>query len=95
MGDMADYYFDSMCKNLMNVDYDDDIESTPILSNESIWTTREGKRIKIKDMENAHLLNSIRMINRDTSTELDHVFTVLCNEATRRKLNVPLRNKIK
>ncbi len=91
MGDIADYYLDSMCKNLIYEGYDDDIESTPILSNESIWTTREGKRIKIKDMEDAHLLNSIRMINRDTSTELDHVFNVLCDEAIRRKLNVPLR----
>ena len=89
---MADYYLDSLSVRLMYDELDDDdIESTPILSNERIWTTREGKRIKIKDMEDAHLLNSIRMINRDTSTELDYVFTVLCDEATRRKLNVPLR----
>lgn len=28
-----------------------------------VWTTREHKQIKIKDMQNSHLENAIRFIN--------------------------------
>lgn len=30
----------------------------------TIWVTREGKKIKVKDMTDSHLLNSIKYLDR-------------------------------
>lgn len=51
-----------------NVDYDvliAELEEEIRMKNK-IWTTREGKEIKIKDMETGHILNTIRMIVRNS-----------------------------
>lgn len=30
-----------------------------------IWVTKDGKELKIKDMETSHIINTIKMINRN------------------------------
>ena len=34
----------------------------------TIWTTKEGRRVRVRDMEDQHLLNSIAMVHREKDT---------------------------
>lgn len=53
MGDMADYY------GIKADGYDRRLKPTA-----TIWVTREGERVKVKDMEDSHLISTIRCLRR-------------------------------
>lgn len=42
---------------------EEEIEMEDRLRNK-IWVTKEGKRLKIEEMETSHIINCLRMINR-------------------------------
>lgn len=56
MGDMADYYRDlDLWRELEG-------EGSDPISRTSYWVTKEHKRIRVYEMEDSHLLNSIRVL---------------------------------
>ena len=50
-----------------DVDYNELTEEVEqeIKISKKIWTTRDGRDIEIKDMETSHIINTIKMINRN------------------------------
>jgi len=38
------------------------------LLRKKLWTTRDGTRVKVKDMEDRHLLNTHRMLRRSNTS---------------------------
>lgn len=61
MGDMADYYRDQLL--LDETEWEAEVEEEEFLelSTPLMWTTKEGERIAIADMETAHLFNAMKM----------------------------------
>lgn len=39
-----------------------DLQADESLTRDSVWTTRDGKRVAIRDMGDQHLLNTIRVL---------------------------------
>lgn len=39
------------------------------MSNRKMWTTRDGTKVRIRDMTDSHLLNTIRMLDRFASAQ--------------------------
>jgi len=63
---------------------------TRLRPTEDTWVTRKGKRILVKDMEDAHIVNTIKMIERNGAYKLP-TYATLVVEARARKLdlNIP------
>lgn len=73
---------------------------TRLRPTEDTWVTRQGKRILVKDMQDAHIVNTIKMIERNKAYKLP-TYATLVVEARARKLNLnvptfsaPLRTAI-
>ena len=91
MGDMADYYRE-MEERMELEGYDNEP-----LSSDSYWTTRERRRVRVCDMDDPHLLNTIRVLRgkspHGTKWNGDSVrrrewLNVMANEAYSRGLSI-------
>ena len=58
-----------------------------------IWTTRDGKHIKIKNMDTNHITNALAMMKRDGSTS--EGITFLTKELEYRKIRKAQRERAK
>ena len=63
MGDIADWMVDQALEQGV-------FHRTPGLC-EHMWTTADGKTIRIRDMDSGHLLNVIRLLERRAEREID------------------------
>ncbi len=82
MGDMADDLTDRVL-NAYNEEFD--CFDPP---DEPMWETRGGDLVRIKDMEDSHLINTIKMLRRKDEEGIE-LYTHLVNELTVRKLTEP------
>lgn len=69
MGEMADYYNTS-----------DDAAPEEEITRDSIWTTRTGERIAVKNMTDSHILNTLRVLR-----EMSPIGTKFKTSAVRRR----------
>lgn len=51
--------------------YEDMLDSLQANIDKKVWVTRDGQRIKIKNMEDSHLLNAIRYIRSELGPNLN------------------------
>lgn len=94
MGDMADYYMER--DFLFDLDNEGQHDSEPITS-ETEWRTKDGQRVRIRDMTDSHLLNTINVLRgksrKGTTFKTDDVrrrewLNVMANEAYKRGLTL-------
>lgn len=87
MGEMADYYINQEIDGPFFDEIDWNIKPT---IPKNIWITKKGQRIKIKNLENSHLLNIIKMLlKKNTIEKLElkcNQWNNLINEADKRGL---------
>lgn len=69
--------------------YDDYVQDiiTRLKPTHDTWVTRKGKRVLVTEMEDAHLLNTIKMIERNKAEALP-TYPSLLMEATARNLDL-------
>lgn len=53
-----------------------------VLAQNNTWTTRDGRKIKVRDMTDKHILNCMKIVGED-----DPWFTVFKTELNRRAEN--------
>jgi hypothetical protein len=88
MGNISDYYRDlDMEFNIAG--YESSVINKRLKSS-PIWITKSGQRIRLCDMEDSHLINSINMVNRSGRNE--SWFNILATELKDRGLPVPVKN---
>lgn len=99
MGEMAEYYSnqgigDTAYEDSMAADRDEAMRVLSILSEEGkrYWVQRDGTTVLITKMDDNHLVNTIRMLNRQAkkvkqvpARAFDR-YVSLCEEAVRRGL---------
>lgn len=68
--------------------WDDEFEWERRFADRKVWTTREGIRVKIKDMTDSHLLNTEAFLRRN---KIDHEcpqYDVMLKQIKKRKLTL-------
>ena len=99
MGEMAEYYSDP-CDDFiwdaadeLDLDYEDYKQISKIFGpSRTAWKTREGKSIPIVEMTDAHIINTILMLERNNRTSAATYPTLLVEA---RKRNLPLDKIVK
>lgn len=75
-----------------------EMEAAPILTRESYWRTKDGKKVQVGLMEDSHLLNTITMLRgrspigtKFTTSDVRRRMwlNVMANEAYSRGLTIP------
>ena len=87
MGELADYYIDQEIGRNLDIKIHD-IELT---FQNLEWSTKDGRKIPIKDMEDNHLLNSASMMKRNGHGK-HIIYLRLMEEIKKRKLQEVLKH---
>ena len=66
---MADYYMEASMLEELSISFKADRVMSDYDSGLFTWTTRGGKEIKIKDMTDDHVKNTLNMLNRSKSSD--------------------------
>lgn len=78
MGEMADYYID-LALSSMDFGWEPRLPSPP----KGYWRCRDGREIKITDMDTAHLVNCIAYLRRNGRDNI-RAFSLMEKELKRR-----------
>ena len=69
MGDMADYYMEMGMLEELDISFKADRVISDYDSGLLTWTTRDGKKLNIKDMTDDHVKNVLNMLNKSESSD--------------------------
>lgn len=77
-GDMADLAMEDA--------WDDEFQWDRRWTDRKVWTTKEGIRVKVKDMTDSHLLNTEAFLRRKKITEDWPQYVVMLKQIKKRNL---------